>query len=140
MTARTARSTAKVGDGANSAVSTTTAYTIAMTVRRSRSANPMRGRLASKATLAFGIGAQGLVEILHLEVRPEHRRRPHLGIRDLPQQKVRDAQLAAGADEQVGIRMLRRVQTARDRRLVDRIWCDAFLHQRAHRVDDLGAA
>src|SRR6266850_7521746 len=109
MTASNEISTANVGHGAKSAARTTTAYTSAVTVRRSRSANPMRGRLASKTPLALRIRADGFFEILHREVRPQHGRRPHLRVRDLPQQEVRHAQLAAGADEQVGVGVVRRV-------------------------------
>src|SRR5438105_7680922 len=131
-------STANVGHGATIAAPTTTAYTIAVTVRRSRSA--ARIGLTSKAPLPPGVRADGLVEILHREVRPERGRRPHLRVGDLPQKEVRYAQLAAGADEEVRVRMVRRVQARRDRRLVDVIRLHAVADDPPNGVDDLGAA
>src|SRR4029077_5420739 len=44
------------------------------------------------------------VEIGGAEIRPQDRRDPELGIGDLPQQEVRDAHLAAGADQQIRVR------------------------------------
>src|SRR5687768_10979670 len=45
----------------------------------------------------------GFEEMAAAEVRPEHLGHVDLGVGDLPEQEVRHAQLAAGADEQVGI-------------------------------------
>src|SRR5262249_3819590 len=55
---------------------------------------------APVTTLVVGDGA---IEVGGPEVRPERRSHPQLGIRDLPQQEIRDPHLAAGADQQIGI-------------------------------------
>src|SRR5438094_520451 len=73
---------------------------------------------AAVAALVVGDGAIG---IRGAEVGPERRRHPELGIGDLPQQEVRDAHLAARADEQVGIRQALGVERAADVRLRHRV-------------------
>src|SRR5256885_4120734 len=107
------------------AATTTTAYTSAVTVRRSRSSVE---RLTSKAPLPRRVRADGLVEVLHREVRPQHRRGPHLRVGHLPQQEVRDTKLATGADEQIGVWMTRCVQARGDGGLIDLIRLHAVAH------------
>src|SRR2546430_16713855 len=102
---------ANVGHGANSAASTTTPYPSAVPVRRSRSPMSMAGTLAPEAAFTFRVRAERVVEIAHGEVGPQHRRRPHLGVRDLPQQEVRHPQLSAGANEEIRVWMVWRVET-----------------------------
>src|SRR5215470_10463422 len=58
----------------------------------------------TEASVAALIVGDGAIEIGGAEVRPERRRHPELGVRDLPQQEVRDPHLTARADQQVGIR------------------------------------
>src|SRR5439155_623321 len=53
---------------------------------------------------------EGTVEVTGPEVRPQRGRDPELRIRDLPEQKVRHAHLAAGADEKIGIGDVARVE------------------------------
>src|SRR5687768_10190109 len=66
----------------------------------------VRGELlagAPEAALAALVGGDGLVERLRAEVRPEGLREVELGVGELPEEEVRDALLAAGADEEVGL-------------------------------------
>src|SRR5690348_8830000 len=55
---------------------------------------------ASVAALIIGNGA---IEIGGTEVRPERRRHPELGVRDLPQQQIGNPHLAARSYQQIGI-------------------------------------
>ena len=51
-----------------------------------------------------------LQQVLAAEIGPQDVGHPDLGIRDLPEQEVRDAHLAARADQQIRIRLARRVK------------------------------
>ena len=62
----------------------------------------------------FWIVGHGAQEVLAAEVGPQDVGDPDLGVRDLPQQEVRDPQLAARADEQVGVGLTGRVEIGRD--------------------------
>src|ERR1043166_3300930 len=53
------------------------------------------------APLAPGEGGQGSLEMRRREIGPQHVGEPQLGIGGLPQQEVRQPQLARGADQQV---------------------------------------
>src|SRR2546429_9842158 len=53
------------------------------------------------------------------DVRPQERRDVQLRVGELPQQKVRQATLARGADEEVGITARRRIEPLPDRLFVD---------------------
>src|SRR5262245_46270467 len=66
------------------------------------------------------------VEIGGAEIRPQDRRDPQLGVGNLPQQEVRDAHLAAGADQEIGVRHAVGVERAADVGLAD-----IFRRQRA---------
>src|SRR5215212_9434856 len=44
------------------------------------------------------------VELALVEIRPQRVAEVQLGVREVPQQEVADALLAAGADQQIGIR------------------------------------
>jgi hypothetical protein len=57
----------------------------------------------SESTIPLGEFPDGFVEVFLLELRPLHRRDPELRVRDLPEQEVRDPQVAAGADQEVGV-------------------------------------
>src|SRR5919199_4875358 len=65
---------------------------------------------SAEAPVAALVVGDGAIEVGRPEVGPERRRHPELGVGDLPQQEVRDPHLAAGADQQVGIRHAVRVQ------------------------------
>ena len=53
---------------------------------------------------------QGQQQFTPPEVRPERRGKIELCIRQLPEEKIADARLAAGADEQIGVGQVVRVQ------------------------------
>src|SRR5262249_21919336 len=85
---------------------------------------------------------EGAVEIARTEVRPQRRRDPELRVGDLPQEKVRHAHLAAGADEQVGIGDVTRVEGGTHVGFRNGCRCElAGLDaggQRPHRLQQLG--
>src|SRR5881227_1483949 len=58
---------------------------------------------STEAPVAALVVGDGAVEVGGLEVGPERRRHPELGVGDLPQEEVGDTHLAAGADEQIGV-------------------------------------
>ena len=60
-----------------------------------------------------------------------------LGVGGLPEQEVRHPQLAAGADDEVGVGHQRSVQTGSERGLVDRVGLDAVGHELADGSQDL---
>src|SRR3972149_3335170 len=58
-------------------------------------------------------------EVIASEVGPQDIREVELGVRRLPEQKIRKPLLTAGPDDQVGIREIRRVQLGGERRVVN---------------------
>ena len=58
----------------------------------------------SETSLTHREIAQGLAECGGIHVRPQCFGEPQLGVGELPQQEVADAQVAPGADEEVGRR------------------------------------
>src|SRR5579864_2293285 len=72
--------------------------------RGARAAQPA---VPTLAPLIVGNGAQ---EIRAFEVRPQLVRDVDLGIRDLPQEEVAHAHLAAGANYKIGIRLMIGIQ------------------------------
>ena len=68
---------------------------------------------AAVAALAALEVEDRLEQVAAAEVGPEGRGHPDLGVGDLPEQEVRDPQLARGADQQVGVGLARRVEVAR---------------------------
>src|SRR5581483_6299019 len=63
-----------------------------------------------EAAAARGEGLEALHERLPREVRPQLVAKHQLGVRALPQQVVRDPLLAAGADDQIGVVHVGRVE------------------------------
>src|SRR5688572_21618454 len=84
------------------------------------------------------------VEVDGAEVRPQHRRHPQLRVGDLPQQEVGDPHLAAGPDQEVGVRNAVGVERAADVALADLLGRDLarphLPRQRAEGVQELVAA
>src|SRR5204862_8367240 len=74
---------------------------------RARGADPLA---AAEAAPAAGVVVEGGAELLLAEVGPKRVDEDELGVGELPQEKVRDPQLAGRADEQVWIRHLGRDQ------------------------------
>src|SRR6185503_20708565 len=60
----------------------------------------------AEAALALGVGVERGVEILAAEVGPEGAREVELGVGRLPEEEVGDAELAAGADDEVERRQI----------------------------------
>src|SRR5690606_5027385 len=75
-------------------------------------------RHAAEAAPPAVVGLDGLDEVLLAEVRPERWRHVELGVGHLPEQKVGDAQVPAGADEQLGVGHVGKVQVAGEGGLV----------------------
>src|SRR5919199_604534 len=95
---------------------------------------------AAEAAAAARIVLQGGAEIRLAEVRPQGVDEDELGVRELPEQEVRDAKLARGADQQVRIRHVGLVQAGRKRLLVDLVGFDAVLEEPARGGGQLGPA
>src|SRR5688572_14206565 len=83
---------------------------------------------------------EGPPQVVLAEVWPERLHEDELRVGQLPEQEVREPQLARGADEQVGIRELGRVEVSRQRVLVHILGVGSRLEQASRRLDELGAA
>src|SRR5947208_4052668 len=96
------------------------------------------GRLAAaEAAPAAGVVVEGVTELILAKVGPERVYEDELRVGELPQEEVGDPQLAGGADEQIGVGHLGRVQIRRERLLVDlAAACDRAIRG----VDELRAA
>src|SRR5712664_969997 len=97
---------------------------------------------ATVTALAFLEFQQGLQQPRAVEIRPEGFCDENLRIRNLPEQKIAHAHLAAGTDQQIGVRQAFRVQVPRELLLGDLIGCSpavAFGKYRVHGIDDLRA-
>src|SRR5580698_1514600 len=81
-----------------------------------------------------------LVEVTPAHVGPEDLGEDQLAVGQLPEQEVRDAGLARGANDQVGVGHVGKVEVAPDRLLVDLVGRDALGGDGPHGVDDLGPA
>src|SRR6266850_1535664 len=95
---------------------------------------------AAVAAVALLVGDDGFEQMAAAEVGPERLGDPDLGIRDLPQQEVAHAHLAARANQQIGIRLPRRVEEVAEAPLVEIVGVDAGGQHALRRVEDLGAA
>src|SRR5216117_3155780 len=80
-----------------------------------------RGLLAgtSKAALALPVRGKRRVERRSIEVGPQRVGEIELRIRQLPEEKIADALLPSGADEQVRLGRVAHRQVGRERRLVE---------------------
>src|SRR5882724_13705226 len=68
---------------------------------------------AAVAALALLKLEQGLKQSRSIEIRPERFGNEDFSIGDLPEQKIADAHLAAGTDQQIGIGQAIRIQMPR---------------------------
>src|SRR5262245_32561526 len=79
-----------------------------------------------------------------VELRPVNRHEHEFAVSSLPQQKVRQALLTAGADNEIRIGNPRRVETLVEHLVVDRVWRDPpgsnILRDVARRTHNLVAA
>src|SRR2546422_1538537 len=100
---------------------------------------PASARSAKAPASALEV-IHGLVEVLASEIGPEHVRDPELGIGELPEEEVRDAELPARPDQEIRIRQPVRIEHAREELLVDPLGGNAVLaglgQDAAHRVHD----
>src|SRR5260370_108323 len=133
------------GPPSHTAASATGAITRAERIR-SRSELSLasaRSNGGAVATFAAVIVAQRFLEIGLAAIPPQRRGEDELGIRRLPQQEIADALLAAGADDEIGIRHVRGEQVTREQALVDRFWREPpgldRLGDGARGAGDLGA-
>src|SRR6476619_2021101 len=94
----------------------------------------------AESSTARGVLRQGCAEGTGVEVRPELVGEDELRVGELPQQEVRDAQLAARADEQIRVGKRRRVEVRGEHVLVDLGGLHPALDDSARRLDELGAA
>src|SRR4051812_34797315 len=99
-----------------------------MTADPTRSSSPrnrwtgtpgMLGADAAIPPLAFAELGDRLLEMFLPEIRPQGVDEHQFGVGALPEQKIADALLAAGADEQIGIGDTRGEQLALETRFVD---------------------
>src|SRR5690606_30259621 len=68
----------------------------------------------AEAALAGVIGVDGLEQLVLAEVGPQRGRDVQLGVCHLPEQEVGDAQVPAGADEQLGVGDVGHVEELRE--------------------------
>src|ERR687889_488401 len=92
---------------------------------------------SAAAPVAAREGSDGSAELLGGEVRPERIRDVELGVGNLPEQEVRDPQLPAGADHEVHLRCLWRVEVGGEGSLVDLLRLYTTLHHAPGSVYDL---
>src|SRR5215208_6604226 len=95
---------------------------------------------AAEPAAALRIGGEGGAKLAGAEVGPQRVDEHELGVRELPEEEVRDPELAARPDQQVGIGKVRRMEVRRDHVLVDLPRLDAAVDQPARGLDQLGAA
>src|SRR6185295_8686131 len=137
---RSRRLNAELAELAERTLSAVSAYS-ALIVVVSLGAERHRRRLdAAVAPIALLVGHHRLEQIAAAEVGPQRFGHPDLRIRDLPQQEVADAHLAARADEQIRIRLPRGVEQLPEAALVQVVGGDAHRDRAARGVHDLGAA
>src|SRR5688572_24861762 len=84
-------------------------------------AGPVVQLLAREAItpLARGKRFQRRLQVRNLEIRPQDVADVNFGVREIPQQEIADAVIAAGADEQVRIGNIREFQFGREAFFVD---------------------
>src|SRR5437867_11655947 len=99
-----------------------------------------RGLDTAVAAVALLVRDNGFEEMAPSEIRPERFGDPDLGVRDLPEQEVADAHFTAGANQQIGIRLARRVEQIAEPALVQILGAKAFGDGATRRIDDFRAA
>ena len=89
---------------------------------------------------AASVLREGRAQVALVEVGPELVHEDELCVGELPEQEVRDAQLAARSDQQIGVGKLWCVEIRCEDVLVDLLGVDAALDDPPGRLDQLGAA
>src|SRR5581483_2565743 len=101
------------------------------TGRSPRAASGASVSSAAEPTAPPGVGEERLAELIGAEVGPQRLHEDELGVRQLPEQEVRDPKLAGCPDEQVGVGQLGCVQLACESVLVHLARLDARFDQPA---------
>ena len=91
----------------------------------------------AEAPAAVRVLGERSPELALSEVGPEGVDEDELGVGELPEEEVRDAELAGRPDEEIGLGHLGRVEARRDRVLVDVARVDSFLDEAPGGLDDL---
>src|SRR5574344_2088120 len=78
---------------------------------------------AAKTTITPGIVHHSFYETLRREIRPVRIRKPELRISRLPEQEIRKALSATGADDQIDRQIAVRIEAGLDHRCIDFLWC-----------------
>src|SRR2546423_523375 len=87
---------------------------------RSLGAQCDRRRLdAAVPAVALLVGDDGFEQMAAAEVGPQRLGDPDFGVRNLPQQEIADAHLAARPNQQIGIRLAGRIQELAEAPLVE---------------------
>src|SRR5436305_9330422 len=115
----------------------TTGAPIAATTRREISLLISRALAPAEAPAPRRVLLERGAQLGLAEVGPPAVDEDELGVGELPEQEVRDPELAGGADEKVGIWHLGRVQVRGDERLVDVVRFRPALGDPARRLHDL---
>src|SRR6266540_497624 len=159
--ARATRATPRAGGPRKNAARRAGRVTMAVPTRRARlprksgvwimggerscaSVEPSNGVDPAVTPFALLVVDDGLKEVSPAEVRPQHVGDPDLDVGDLPEEEVRDPELAARADQEVGVGLSGGVEVGGERRLVDLRRVPSVgqdvLQEPARRVGDLGPA
>ena len=113
-------------------------------IRRSAFGLRISSSYGAKASMPLIILLDSGVELGFSEIGPKRRRDDQLGVGDLPEQKVANAHLAAGADQQIRVGNITRVKVLRNNLLGDfgGVELSGFdlLGDAPHGIDDLRAA
>ena len=108
---------------------------------RARNPGDIRRSDRAKSALALAVGRNGFLQLWLAEIGPELVGDVELGVAQLPEQEVRQAQLADGADEEIRVRVVARVEVLSEDLVVDHglvqvAFLDA-LNEALHAIDDL---
>src|SRR5437868_5602653 len=95
---------------------------------------------AAVASIALLVGEDRFEQVAAAEIRPQRLGDPDFRVGDLPEEKVADAHLAAGPDQQIGIGLAGGVEELAEAPLVEIVGGHAGGDRAARGVDDLGAA
>src|SRR5438876_7407593 len=117
----------------------TTGAPIAPTTRREISLFISRALTPAEAPAPRRVLLEGGAQLGLAEVGPPAVDEDELGVGELPEQEVRDPELAGGADEEIGIGHLGRVQVRGDELFVDVFRFRPALGDPARRLHDLRA-
>src|SRR5204863_1992965 len=105
-----------------------------------REVRPDTGSAAAEAPPPLRVGGERLAKLGGAEVGPEGVDEDELRVRHLPEEEVRDSELAGRADQQVRVGEPRGVELRRESVLVHLAWVHPRLDEAARGLDELVAA